>query len=189
MRRFCAIAVVALLALSGCGSAPTPSGPAAPPAPTTAGQGGTPGATTGTADGATSGRVVPTVLDFKGTRLDGSLFDGASLAGKPVVLWFWAPWCPTCRGQIGTVTSLGEQYRGTVEFVAVGGLDSADAIRSMSGEIPHVTHVVDAEGLVWRHFRVTEQSTYQLIDADGRVVMDGYLDNDELRSAVDRLAG
>ncbi|MDH2393959.1 redoxin family protein, partial [Streptomyces sp. HNM0663] len=31
--------------------------------------------------------------------MDGKPFDAKTLAGKPAVLWFWAPWCPTCKGQ------------------------------------------------------------------------------------------
>ena len=29
-------------------------------------------------------------LQFTGTTLSGAAFDGASLQGKPAVLWFWA---------------------------------------------------------------------------------------------------
>lgn len=37
--------------------------------------------------------------EFTVATLDGATFDGRSLAGKPALLWFWAPWCPTCLGQ------------------------------------------------------------------------------------------
>jgi cytochrome oxidase Cu insertion factor (SCO1/SenC/PrrC family) len=30
-------------------------------------------------------------LDFTASTLDGTTLDAATLAGKPVVLWFWAP--------------------------------------------------------------------------------------------------
>lgn len=35
--------------------------------------------------------VPPDALAFRGTTVDGAAFDGASLGGTPVVLWFWAP--------------------------------------------------------------------------------------------------
>jgi cytochrome oxidase Cu insertion factor (SCO1/SenC/PrrC family) len=57
--------------LSGCSSG-------AGPAPT-------PGA--GSAQEATAAGS----LAFTGTTLDGSTLDAATLAGTPVVLWFWAP--------------------------------------------------------------------------------------------------
>ncbi|MEQ6900850.1 redoxin family protein [Nocardioides sp. YIM 152588] len=132
--------------------------------------------------------AVAPILDFTATTLDGSTFEGASLAGTPTVLWFWAPWCPTCRAQIPNVTALADEYDGEVAVVGVGGLDSAGAIEDLAADIPHVTHLVDDAGEVWRHFEVTEQSTFTIIDADGEVVSEGYLTDSELDSAVERLA-
>jgi len=42
---------------------------------------------------------------------------------------------------------------------------------------------------VWRHFRVTAQSTYTVVGADGEIKAEGYLDDDELSDLVARLAG
>ena len=42
---------------------------------------------------------------------------------------------------------------------------------------------------VWRHFGVTTQSVYTLIDADATVVSEGYLDDDELRAGAAEIAG
>lgn len=126
---------------------------------------------------------------FQGTRLDGSTFDGRSLAGRAAVLWFWAPWCPTCRAQSPTVAEVAEQYDGRVAVVGVGGLDSAADIEDLAARIPHVDHVVDPDGEVWQHFGVTAQSSYAVIAADGELLVEGYLDNAELVDLMGRLAG
>ncbi|MGD9989040.1 hypothetical protein [Pseudonocardia sp.] len=66
------VLLVALtLGLSGCSSG---AGPASAP-------------------GAGSAQEVAAVgpLAFTGATLDGSMLDAATLAGTPVVLWFWAP--------------------------------------------------------------------------------------------------
>ena len=127
-------------------------------------------------------------LDFTGTTLNGAAFDGTSLEGKAAVLWFWSPWCPTCRAQSATVSQLAEKYDGRVTIIGVGGLDDEQAIRDLAGRIPHVTHLVDHEGQVWKHFGVTAQSTYEVIAADREILVEGYLDNDELVALVDQLA-
>jgi thiol-disulfide isomerase/thioredoxin len=145
------------------------------------------GPTAGAADPTDTGEAAD--YDFTATTLDGERFDGSRLEGKPALLWFWAPWCPTCRAQIDGVSRLAERYDGKVAVVGVGGLDSEKAIRGLAEQIPHVTHLVDHEGAVWRHFRVTEQSTYTVIDADGEIESEGYLDDDELAAMVARLAG
>lgn len=139
-----------------------------------------------------SGEVIGTGksadYDFAATTLDGDRFEGTSLEGQPAVLWFWAPWCPTCMAQAPHLSKLAERYEGEVAVVGVGGLDSEAAIREVAEQIPHVTHLVDDEGAVWKHFGVTAQSTYTVIGADGEIKAERYLDDDELASLVDQLA-
>ena len=171
MRMLSGLVVLLVLALAGCGTGTTTSG-------ATAGGEGADTAAAGTAD-----------LSFSASTLEGEAFEGASLEGTPTVLWFWAPWCPTCRGQISTVSGLGQEYDGRVNVVGVGGLDTQGAIEGLAGEIDHVTHLVDDEGEVWKHFGVTAQSTYVVIDADGAIVHEGYLDNGALEDLVASLAG
>lgn len=117
--------------------------------------------------------------------VDGQTFDGQELAGKPAVLWFWAPWCPTCHAQAPAVSSLAETYRNRVNVVGVGGLDQESAIRDYADHVgDRVILLTDAEGAVWRHFGVTAQSTYVVLDADGQMVVQGYMDDAALAERV-----
>ncbi len=141
------------------------------------------------ASGQVTGTGKTADYDFTGSTLDGEPFAGAALEGKPAVLWFWAPWCPTCRAQSANVSRLAKEYGGEVAVVGVGGLDSQDAIREMAADIPHATHLVDDDGEVWKHFRVTAQSTYTVIGADGEIKAEGYLDDAELNALVEQLVG
>ncbi|MGH8827061.1 MAG: TlpA family protein disulfide reductase [Jiangellaceae bacterium] len=166
MRSILALAAALVLLLTACGTQDAPSG-------------GSGSEVIGT------GKVAD--LDFTGTTLDGSRFDGSTLKGKPAVLWFWAPWCPTCRAQSGNVSAMAEKYDGEVAVIGVGGLDSAEAIEELAAQIPDVTHLVDDRGAVWQHFRVTAQSTYTVIDADGEIITEGYLDDAELNDLVAQL--
>ncbi|MBD8868774.1 TlpA family protein disulfide reductase [Nocardioides donggukensis] len=134
---------------------------------------------------------VPAVYSFDGTTLAGADFRGASLRGEPSVLWFWAPWCPTCVAQQSVMTELAEEYAAEVGFVGVAGLDDdeqamAEFAGRTSGEI---THLQDSVGDVWRHFGVRAQSSYVVLDGRGKVAAEGSLSDDELRSVVSSLAG
>lgn len=135
-------------------------------------------------DALVSGTGTMADFDFEATTIDGSELEASRLAGKPAVLWFWAPWCPTCRAQVPNLSALGEQYDGQVSVVGVGGLDDDAAIRDVAEQIPNVTHVIDERGEVWRHFEVTEQSSYTVIGAGGEVVSEGYLDDAVLNDLV-----
>ncbi|WP_299445055.1 redoxin family protein [uncultured Phycicoccus sp.] len=133
--------------------------------------------------------AAPASLSFTAETLDGSTLDGRSLAGRPAVFWFWAPWCPTCRAQAGTVQAVSATYAGRVHVVGVGGLAPPADIRDYGSSVDGVTHLVDEDGSLWVHFAVTAQSTYVLLDADGRVAAQGYLDNEDLAARVAELVG
>ena len=165
-RRLLVSAVLAIL-LTACG--------AAPPAPTTV------------ADDVGSGAATD-ILDFSADTVSGDDFDGASLAGRPAVLWFWAPWCPTCRSQIAGVSALADDHGDDVGIVGVGSLDEVSAIEGFAADVPaDFPQLLDPDGDVWRHFGVVEQSTYVVLDAEGDVVSEGYLDDAELAELVSDL--
>lgn len=164
VRTVAGLVLAAVLLLAGCG---TPDG------------GG----------GDSSASADPGRLSFSAVTVDGATFDGPELAGKPAVLWFWAPWCPTCRAQAGGVTRLAEEYAGRVNVIGVGGLGDVEDIRAYARQVDGPVQLIDPEGAVWRHFGVTAQSTYVVLDAEGAVVASGYLDDHVLADKVAELAG
>ncbi|MEO6512312.1 MAG: redoxin family protein, partial [Nocardioides sp.] len=119
---------------------------------------------------APTSQAVPAVLQFTGTQVGGAPFDGASLAGKPAVVWFWAPWCPVCKSQIPQVQAAAAAYAGEAGVIGIGSLDDGDAIAGFAGEASGVTMLQDPDGELWRHFGITEQSTFVVLDAAGREV-------------------
>ena len=128
---------------------------------------------------------VPATLRFTGITVEGKRFEGSSVAGEPVLLWFWAPWCPVCRGQVSQVQKIAEDHKGAISVVGVGSLDDADAIRAFGANATDVTHLVDESGEIWKHFGVTEQSSFVLLDASGKKVFSvGYGGSDELDERV-----
>lgn len=133
---------------------------------------------------------VPATLKFTGTTVDQEPFDGASLAGKPTLVWFWAPWCPTCRSQIPQVQEIAKAHGADANVIGVGSLDGGAAIKTFADSAPGITHLTDESGEIWRHFSVQQQSSFVLLDAAGEVVLKaGYGGSDELGQRVDELVG
>ncbi|MFF4876070.1 redoxin domain-containing protein [Micromonospora sp. NPDC000668] len=134
---------------------------------------------------------MPDTLRFTGTTLAGTAFDAAQLAGRPVVLWFWAPWCATCASQAWTVAEIAPRYRDTVPIVGVAGLGERRAMQEfvIEFDLAGTPQIEDRAGALWRRFKVTEQSIFVIIDRDGKVVHQGFLDGEALTARVAALAG
>jgi thiol-disulfide isomerase/thioredoxin len=184
--------LLSALLLSGCGAADPEQAAEPEPATTSATPEPQPEKSeTGKRETTTAPAAVPDSLDFTATTVSGDEFEGASLAGRPALLWFWAPWCPTCRGQIPQVAGLAEKYAGKLDVVGVGSLDSAEAIAGFAGEVDGgITHLEDTEGELWQRFGVTEQSSFVLLDSEGEVAFEaGYGGSDDLGDEVADVVG
>jgi thiol-disulfide isomerase/thioredoxin len=160
MRKLIPALALTLFAATACGSE-TQETPAAAPGPSSSSASAAP---------ADSPMQTPDLLKFQATSLDGKPFDGSSLAGRPVVLWFWAPWCPTCQGEGPAVAATAKKYGDKVAFVGVAGLDKSkeqmDAFVSRTGT-SNLIHLDDRTGALYKHFKVTAQSSYLLVNPEG----------------------
>lgn len=166
-----ALAAIALLAAACAGDAAggrASSGDAAAPAPADA------------------------PLAFSATTLAGAELDVSALAGEPVVLWFWAPWCTICRVEAPDVAAVAADLEGDVTFLGVPGRGATADMQSFvqdtgTGELQHL---VDADGSLWQRFRVVNQPSFAFVGPDGSVeLFAGALGGDELRSRASALAG
>lgn len=109
--------------------------------------------------------------------LDGKPVDlGAYLRRTPVVLEFWATWCPLCRELEPQLQAAREKYAGRVTFVSVGVKDNqtpdkqkayADA-HHLGGEF-----VFDRDGKAVAAYQAPHTSYLVVIDGEGKVVYTG----------------
>ncbi len=106
-------------------------------------------------------------LDFTGTTLSGATFNGASLAGKPAVLWFWTPWCPFCNQEAPSVAAVSAANPG-VTFVGIAARADLPALQGFVSKYNlNFTNVNDADGSIWAKFNVPWQPAYVFLRPDG----------------------
>ena len=144
----------------------------------------------GSPDGSMTGGVGGP-LGFTATTLEGQRFDGSSLAGEPVALWFWASWCSICRTEAPQVAEIAEQYAGEVTVVGVPGRAAPDAMREFVADTATggFEHVVDTNGALSARFDVVTPTAYVFVARSGAVrTVQGGLEADELRRAMAELA-
>ncbi|WP_030543782.1 redoxin domain-containing protein [Streptomyces albus] len=195
-----ALAAVVLFAVAGCGSG-TGSGASGDPGKAGTTGGSAPEAGSGDDTGADGGEQggdaegvakVPDAFRFTGETLDGQKFDGAELAGKPTVLWFWAPWCPKCKAQGPETAKVAQEFEEKAHVVGVAGLDKPAAMKEFVGsaKVGGFPQLNDEPGALWRKFGITEQSTYVVLDKTGKRVFTGNLPAGEgLAGKVGELVG
>lgn len=125
--------------------------------------------------------------------LDGNAVDlGDAIGSRPVLLEFWATWCPLCEELEPTMQNVARQFGNDVEIVvvAVGVNQNPRSIRrhlerhDVSGRV-----LFDASGAATRAFRAPTTSYVVLLDADGRVAYTGQGGEQDLVAAVGRVVG
>ena len=106
-------------------------------------------------------------LQFTGTTLSGAPFNGASLVGKPAVLWFWTPWCPFCNAEAPSVSQVAAANP-KVTFVGVAARSDVAATKSFVSKYNlNFTNLNDADGSIWARYNVPWQPAYVFYRADG----------------------
>ncbi|MEI7781851.1 MAG: TlpA disulfide reductase family protein [Planctomycetota bacterium] len=117
-------------------------------------------------------------MEIKGTLLSGKPFDQASLAGKVVLVDFWATWCGPCVAEIPNVLEQYEKYHDKgFEVVGVSLDEDRDALEKFVGEqkIPWPILYEKPAGEGWRHplstyYGISGIPTVILIGRDGNVI-------------------
>ena len=106
-------------------------------------------------------------LNFTGTTLSGAPFNGASLQGKPAVLWFWTPWCPFCNQEEPNVSAVAAANP-NVTFVGVSTRADVSAMANFASKYNlNFTNLNDADGSIWAMFNVPWQPAYVFLRPDG----------------------
>jgi thiol-disulfide isomerase/thioredoxin len=106
-------------------------------------------------------------LQFTGTTLSGAPFNGASLQGRPAVLWFWTPWCPFCNQEAPSVSHVAAANPG-VTFVGVAARSDVAAMQGFVSKYNlGFTNLNDADGSIWARFNVPWQPAYLFVKRDG----------------------
>jgi thiol-disulfide isomerase/thioredoxin len=114
------------------------------------------------------------LIPFAGTDLEGNALDlKQSIGRKPVLLVFWASWCPTCKTEVPKINQLSEKYRGRgMEFVAVnvGFNDSVERARAFMAKTQmRYPAYFDGSSKVTEQYQLLGVPTILIADKNGVV--------------------
>jgi thiol-disulfide isomerase/thioredoxin len=106
---------------------------------------------------------------FTLTDLDGYPLSRESLAGRPVLVEFWATWCPPCRSTLRWLGDVRKRYGDRVAVVAIAVESDEGDVRQLSGELALPIHFAMGQPQLVRSFGdLGAVPTLFLFGADGR---------------------
>ena len=130
-----------------------------------------------------------TVQDMTGQPVDlATTFVGK----RPVVVEFWATWCPICEALLPRMEAAQRRYGRQVAFVVVGvGVNQSRASmqRHLDRHPMPFTFFFDNAGAAVRAFQAPSTSYIVALDARGRVVYTGSGEDQDVEGAARRAAG
>ena len=111
---------------------------------------------------------------------------------KPVIVEFWATWCPICAELLPRMEAAQKKYGDRAEFVvvAVAVNQSKNSVRRHLDKHPMpFTFLWDGNGAAVRAFQAPSTSYVAVLDAKGRVVYTGVGEDQNIDDAVQKAVG
>ncbi len=106
---------------------------------------------------------------------------------KPVLVEFWATWCPICEELLPRMEAAQQKYGDRAEFVvvAVAVNQSKNSVRRHLARHPlPFTFLWDGNGAAVRAFQAPSTSYIAVLDAKGRVVYTGVGEDQDIEAAL-----
>jgi peroxiredoxin len=118
---------------------------------------------------------------FETNLLDGSPVSLADYADRPMLLHFWATWCPICRLEEGEIMRLSRSH--PVLTVAMQSGSPSEVEAHLTERERALDVVNDPDGALARRYGVRAVPSTFIIDRDGQIVFrkQGYAPPLELR--------
>ncbi|MBI4493284.1 MAG: TlpA family protein disulfide reductase [Chloroflexi bacterium] len=120
--------------------------------------------------------------------LAGGTLSLEELQGRPVVINFWASWCPPCRGEMPDLESLAQEYRDAGLVVLGVNLEEDRPIAQRYADTLGLSFpiVLDRAGEMASRYNLTALPTTYFVDREGTIrdVNIGALTAKGLRSKV-----
>jgi len=112
---------------------------------------------------------VAALPDFQVTTLDGKPLSKTDLAGRVVLVEFWATWCPPCRGTLGWLGQLQKRDGDKLAVVAISVESQEEKVRKLVEELGLPLTWVQGTPEIARSFGdVSAVPTLLLFDRSGR---------------------
>jgi thiol:disulfide interchange protein DsbD len=135
-----------------------------------------------------AGETVAAVAGLPFKTLDGAAFDSSAVAGKVLVVNFWATWCVPCRKEIPSFNRMNKEL--APQGVAVIGVsldeDGAEAVKPFLARNPMDYLVALVSDAAKDKYQIGPLPTTIVLDRTGKIVQkfEGFTDPGDIQKAV-----
>ena len=108
--------------------------------------------------------------DFAVKIIDGRKVSLRDFKGKPLIINFWASWCPPCREETPLLVETAKRYKGRVKFLGIVFQDTVANVRQFYSEfgVPYPS-AIDPTEAASRAYKITGVPETFFIDAKGHL--------------------
>lgn len=108
--------------------------------------------------------------DFIVKIIDGKKVSLKDFRGKPLVINFWASWCPPCREETPILVKVANRYRGRIRFLGIVFQDTVANVRTFEKEfdVPY-ENALDPTEAAAHAYKITGVPETFVIDSNGRL--------------------
>ncbi len=110
--------------------------------------------------------------------------------GRPLVINFWASWCPACVGELPEFQTVHEERGDDVTFLGIANADERSASVGLADEVGLTYQLADdPAGDLFREFGLIAMPSTLFVSPDGEIleVFAGQLNEDALNARIDSL--
>ncbi len=110
--------------------------------------------------------------NFKLIDMDGKFHQLSDYKGRPVIVNFWATWCPPCREELPSMNRAWKKIKSEgIAMIAINVGEDEDTIFTFTGDYPiDFTILLDETGEVINQWPIKALPTTFVIDTNGRMV-------------------
>ena len=121
--------------------------------------------------------------------LDGQSLLASSLANKPMVVNFWATWCPPCRQELPSFSKVSKLYESSVVFLGVAVDSPLNELVRFQRDFQLTYPIVIGSSDFIRAWKADTLPTTYFLNAKGQVVSayTGALDEADLIRAIEAI--